>query len=447
MDPVNGAEAPISRPGPRSSSNLEPQGGLLRRINSLPVARISRTATASLFTRTETWGDAGPSLNHSYGPAKGLLVFVPIGIAAGVCGLPDVAILILNYLALASLAPFITFTVLGLSNGVGVSSGLLRAIFGNATELIISITAMCYGQFQLAQGTLIGSTILYSLFVLGGSFLCASYGKDHQMFSKTRTGAMSALVMVVSICLTIPTIMSISNKESVPQEGRQRNMLILSHGTSVVLFFLSISYLAFRFQTHHELFNRDHGPTRSLTVLLMQPEHVTTSPLILASGFLSAVVCAGICTNYVIRNIDLTVKMLHITKSFAGLVLLPLAGNLAKSFNIIRNARQEGNISPKMANKLDCAIRLIMTNILDTLLFIMPLLVLLGWIIDKPMTMQFGLFETVVFLQSIVIMTYLVQHGKTTYFEGFMLIGTYVSIAAAFYVRPDVAEGGTNSWK
>jgi hypothetical protein len=139
MDPVNGAEAPISRPGPRSSSNLEPQGGLLRRINSLPVARISRTATASLFTRTETWGDAGPSLNHSYGPAKGLLVFVPIGIAAGVCGLPDVAILILNYLALASLAPFITFTVLGLSNGVGVSSGLLRAIFGNATELIVSM--------------------------------------------------------------------------------------------------------------------------------------------------------------------------------------------------------------------------------------------------------------------------------------------------------------------
>lgn len=235
---------------------------------------------------------------------------------------------------------------------------------------------------------------------------------------------MSALVMVVSICLTIPTIMSISNKESVPQEGRQRNMLILSHGTSVVLFFLSISYLAFRFQTHHELFNRDHGPTRSLTVLLMQPDHVTTSPLILASGFLGAMACAGICTNYVIRNIDLTLKMLHITKSFAGLVLLPLAGNLAKSFNIIRNARQEGNISPKTANNLDCAIRLIMTNILDTLLFIMPLLVLLGWIIDKPMTMQFGLFETVVFLQSIVIMTYLVQHGKTTYFEGFMLVGT-----------------------
>lgn len=303
---------------------------------------------------------------------------------------------------------------------------------------------MCYGQIQLAQWSMIGSTISYSLFVrpipsfclarsnhrkrqvLGGSFLYASYGKDHQKFSKTRTGAMSALVMVVSICLTIPTIMSITNKESAPQDGSQRSMLILSHGTSVVLFLLFISYLIFRFQTHHELFNRNHGPTRSLTVLSMQPEldGVTASPLILASGFLGAMVCAGICTNYVIRNIDITVKMLHITKSFTGLVLLPLTGNLAKSFNIIGNARQEGNFSPTKVNKLDSAIRLIMTNILDTLLFIMPVLVLLGWIINKPMMLQFGLFETVVFLQSIVIMTYLVQHGKTTYFEGFMLIGT-----------------------
>lgn len=236
---------------------------------------------------------------------------------------------------------------------------------------------------------------------------------------------MSALVMIVSICLTIPTIMSIANKDSAPQDSRQR-MLVLSRGTAVILFFLLISYLIFRFQTHHELFNRDHGPTRSLTMLAMQPEFdgVTTSPLIMASGFVGAMVCAGICSNYVIRNIDLTVKMLHITKSFTGIVILPLAGNLSKSFNIIRNARQEGHVSPTRVNRLDSAIRLIMTNILDTLLFIMPLLVLLGWIINKPMTMQFGLFETVVFLQSIVIMTYLVQHGKTTYFEGFMLIGT-----------------------
>lgn len=237
---------------------------------------------------------------------------------------------------------------------------------------------------------------------------------------------MSALVMIVSICLTIPTIMSMANKESAPQEGRERNMLVLSRGTSVLLFFLLLSYLIFRFQTHHELFNRDHGPTHSLTMLTMQSEfnEVTTSPLIMASGLVGAMVCASICSNYVIRNIDLTVKILQITKSFAGIVLLPLAGNLAKSSNIIKNSRQEGHISPTRVNRLDSAIRLIMTNILDTLLFIMPLLVVLGWITNKPMTMNFGLFETVVFLQSIVIMTYLVQHGKTTYFEGFMLIGT-----------------------
>ncbi|KFY81206.1 hypothetical protein V499_00032 [Pseudogymnoascus sp. VKM F-103] len=118
MDPDNAAAAPISRS--HSSAQSEPLSGLLRRINTIPIPTLLRTASASLFTRSETCSDARTTLNRSYGPAKGLLVFVPIGIAAGVCGLPDVAIFILNILALVSLAPFITFAVLGLSNGAGV---------------------------------------------------------------------------------------------------------------------------------------------------------------------------------------------------------------------------------------------------------------------------------------------------------------------------------------
>lgn len=136
MEPDNTAAAPISRA--QSSSQSEPLVGLLRRISTFPVPALSRTAS-SLFTRSETCSDAGTTINYSYGPAKGLLVFVPIGIVAGVCSLPDVAIFILNMLALVSLAPFITFAVLGLSSGAGVWAGLLRAIFGNSTELIVSM--------------------------------------------------------------------------------------------------------------------------------------------------------------------------------------------------------------------------------------------------------------------------------------------------------------------
>jgi Ca2+:H+ antiporter len=65
-----------------------------------------------------------------------------------------------------------------------------------------------------------------------------------------------------------------------------------------------------------------------------------------------------------------------------------------------------------------------MSNVLDVLLFIMPLLVLLGWAIDIPVKLDFGLFETVVFFLAMTVMTYLLQQGKTSYFEGFMLMGT-----------------------
>lgn len=132
MGPDNGVNSPI----PRASSH---QGVFLRRTDTLLVTSLARSATAPLFTRSETDPDSGIMINYSYGPAKVLLVFVPVGIAAGVCDLPGLAIFILNFLALVSLAPFITFTVLGLSDGVGVSGGLLRAIFGNSTELIVSV--------------------------------------------------------------------------------------------------------------------------------------------------------------------------------------------------------------------------------------------------------------------------------------------------------------------
>ncbi len=274
--------------------------------------------------------------------------------------------------------------------------------------------------------------------VLGGSFLYASYGKPEEQFSKTRTGVLSALVMAVSVCLTIPTIVSIADRdndprrENIKQDDGQATNLFLSHGTSVVLFFLFVSYLIFRFRTHGRLFRREVISMAALTAKgerdaaeseYSEDEEHTTPRFVLALTFAGAIACAVVCADYTVRYMDAATEALHVTRSFIGLLLLPLAGNLAKSFQIISHSREERK-GPQRINRLDLAIRSIMTNVLDTLLFITPSLVLLGWAIGRPVTLEFGIFEAVVFLLAIVVMTYLVQHGKTTYFGGFMLMGT-----------------------
>lgn len=44
--------------------------------------------------------------------------------------------------------------------------------------------------------------------------------------------------------------------------------------------------------------------------------------------------------------------------------------------------------------------------------------------------------ETVSFFISVLIVTYVVQDGKSNYLEGAMLFSLYVIIAVAFYVTP-----------
>jgi len=253
---------------------------------------------------------------------------------------------------------------------------------------------------------------------------------------------MSAMVMVVSVCLTVPTIISIADRDSDPrresarEDGMQANSLFLSQGTALVLFCLFIAYLVFRFRTHGRLFRREAiaplPPRRRKTDVKQDgdeeeeeedAEHETPR-FVLALTFVGAIACAVACANYTIRNMSAVIDASGVTKSFIGIVVLPMAGNLAKSVQIIRHSREEKVCAKHAPRRLDFSIRSIMTNILDTLLFITPSLVLYGWAIGEPLSLEFGLFEAVVFLLAIIIMTYLVQHGKTTYFEGFMLMGT-----------------------
>lgn len=247
----------------------------------------------------------------------------------------------------------------------------------------------------------------------------ASYGKPDVKFSKTQTSLMSTLIMAVSICLVSPTIIAVTNKTRVPQQNDgRRDTHVLSHGTAIVLVLLFVSYIRFRFKSHTQIFRRDSPavatpPTTSCTTEeQLRPD---ASPLALSIALLCATACAIICANYLFRNVQATIRKLNVSKPFVGLVVLPLTGNMAKSAVIISASR---------SRMLDLAIRAIMTSVLDTLLFIMPILVLLGWTINKPVELEFGIFEAIVFLLAMIIMVYIVQHGKATYFEGFMLIGT-----------------------
>ncbi|KAA1118300.1 hypothetical protein PGTUg99_004546 [Puccinia graminis f. sp. tritici] len=72
-------------------------------------------------------------------------------------------------------------------------------------------------------------------------------------------------------------------------------------------------------------------------------------------------------------------------------------------------------------------------------LFVVPLLVILGWIMDKPLTLLFDPFESITLFLSVLIVNYTIQDGRANWIEGFILMCVYVIVAVAFFFYPSNA--------
>jgi Ca2+:H+ antiporter len=214
---------------------------------------------------------------------------------------------------------------------------------------------------------------------------------------------------VASASLIIPAMLYAALKDS--KHETDKNILLLSHGTAIILLILYLLYLYFQLFSHHNLFD---------DVENQDPEHEEEAGKVLtpiAAGIclVLVTVMVAICAEFLVNSIDSIVETAHISKTFIGLVLLPIVGNAAEHVTAVIVAYK---------GKMDLAINVAIGSSLQIALFVTPFLVILGWIIGQPMTLHFQGFETVVFFLSVLVVNYLIQDGKSNYLEGAMCLGT-----------------------
>jgi len=118
-----------------------------------------------------------------------------------------------------------------------------------------------------------------------------------------------------------------------------------------------------------------------------------------------ATVIVAACSEFLVSSIEGITESLGLPKIFVGLILLPVVGNAAESMTAI---------SAAIENKMQLAIGIAAGSSLQIALFVTPFLVVLGWIINQPMTLSFDLFETILLSVSVLIMNYLIQVSKST---------------------------------
>lgn len=139
----------------------------------------------------------------------------------------------------------------------------------------------------------------------------------------------------------------------------------------------------------------------------------------------------AVCADFMVESISGLVASSSISEIFIGLIVLPIVGNAAEHVTAITVA---------MKNKMDLAIGVAVGSSIQIALFITPLVVILGWIMEREMTLYFTLFETVCLFVSTFIVNFLVLDGRSNYLEGALLCATYVIISLVAFYYPDVRD-------
>ncbi|ERS96812.1 calcium/proton exchanger [Sporothrix schenckii ATCC 58251] len=149
--------------------------------------------------------------------------------------------------------------------------------------------------------------------------------------------------------------------------------------------------------------------------------------LLITTGLVAA------CAEFMVASINGLVKTSSVGEVFIGLIILPIVGNAAEHVTAVMVA---------MKNKMDLAIGVAVGSSIQIALFMTPLVVILGWIIGRDMSLYFTLFETVCLFVSAFIVNFLVLDGRSNYLEGALLCSTYIiiSVVAFFYPKPEDAS-------
>ena len=204
---------------------------------------------------------------------------------------------------------------------------------------------------------------------------------------------------VSTASLIVPATLYAVMKGSDESDQKDDKILLLSHGTAIILLILYVLYLVFQLKTHTRLFDEEaesseDGERKEAEVL-----SVTAA----VTALIIVTVAVAVCAEFLVGSIDAIVASAHISKTFIGLILLPIVGNAAEHVTACVVAYK---------NKMDLAIGVAMGSSMQIALLVTPFLVILGWIIGRPMTLHFETFETVVFFLSVLVTNYLIAVSR-----------------------------------
>jgi Ca2+:H+ antiporter len=329
------------------------------------------------------------------------------------------ALFVLAVLSIVPLASLLSHATESVAAKTGDTiGGLLNATLGNLTELVIALTALRAGMFDLVKASIAGAIVTNSLFMLGLSLLLGGLRHREQEFNAGMARLQGGMLFLAAVALIVPSAIG-----DVDRAGIDAVVHKLSIGLSILLLLAYVLGLVFSLGTHRQFFaSAEHASGA-------HDEDSPLWPVAVALPMLAGItVLVALVSEIFVESVQQAATAFGMTPAFVGFIVVAIVGAAAEMMAAFKAARK---------NRLDMSVGIALGSASQIALFVAPVLVLLSLMIaPTPMDLTFWRGAVVMVLVSTLTVILATNSGRSAWYLGVLLLVVYATFAMTLYLLP-----------
>jgi Ca2+:H+ antiporter len=417
-----------------------------------------------------------------------LLALLPLSIAAKWVGWGDSAVCLLSAGAILPLAVWLSTATEEIALSLGPTVGaLLNALFGNAAELIITLTALRAGLVEIVKASITGTVMANLLLALGLAMTAGGIGRREQRFAPVVARVNGSAMTLALVAILLPSLAALSSGQSSAGDGIPGSA---SESFSIFVAWVLLAVygltLVFSLGTHRSLydvaevdFGASSGASSGTAFGTASGACIDGDPNSRGSNSSGASIAAGaavagdggsvedgigargsgeaglaaerpaphqgelkppllpwlavllgatagltVASEQFVGVIETVSEGLGFSAVFTGVVLLPLLSGFSEYVSAVSMARR---------NKMDLSVSVVLGATLLVALLVVPVLVLSGPLLGHPIDLRFDLYELIAIVTAVALSNLVSLDGRSDWLEGVLLLAAYVILAAGFF--------------
>lgn len=220
---------------------------------------------------------------------------------------------------------------------------LAPSVHRNAVELILSVSALRQGRYEIIQNTLIGSIFSNLLLVLGSSFFIGGLAFKEQTILQAVSEANADLLSFAVFGFAIPAAFSYVNKDA-PKALRQATDERMSLAVAIGLLVIYALFMLFQLYTHAEFYeNPEPNGDATLPSEAFEDHREPASIKVATSVLVVCVLLVSISSELLVGSLDGFAKSAHLSQAFISVILLPVVGNAVEHMSYVLGARRSNS--------------------------------------------------------------------------------------------------------